>query len=107
MWVFKYKLDKHKNLQKCKARLVVCGNQQVAEDLPTRATTLASTTFCMLMAITAHFDLETRQLDAINAFVNYDLDKIVYIRLSPGFEKPEKVLLLKKALYRLRRSSLL
>jgi hypothetical protein len=107
MWVFKYKLDKHKNLQKCKARLVVCGNQQAAGDLPIRATTLASTTFCTLMAMTARFNLETRQLDAINAFVNCDLDEVVYIRFPLGFEKPEKVLLLKKALYRLRRSSLL
>jgi hypothetical protein len=105
--VFKYKLDKHKNLQKYKARLVMCENQQAAGDLPTRATTLASTTFRTLMAITAHFNLETRQLDAINAFVNCDLDKIVYIRLPPGFKKPGKVLLLKKALYRLRQSPLL
>jgi hypothetical protein len=58
--VFKYKLDKHKNLQKCKARLVVCGNQQAAGDLLTRATTLASTTFRTLIAITARFDLKTR-----------------------------------------------
>jgi hypothetical protein len=105
--VFKYKLDKHKNLQKCKARLVICGNQQAAGDLLIRATTLASTTFCTLMAITARFDLETYQLNAINAFVNCDLDKVVYIRLLPGFEKPGKVLLLRKALYRLRRLSLL
>jgi hypothetical protein len=105
--VFKYKLDKHRNLQKCKARLVVCGNQQAAGDLLTRATTLASTTFCTLMAIIARFNLETRQLDAINAFVNCDLNKIVYIRLLLGFKKPRKVLLLKKALYRLKRSPLL
>jgi hypothetical protein len=85
----------------------MCGNQQAAGDLPTRATTLASTTFRTLIAITAHFDLETRQLDVINAFVNCDLDKVIYIRLSPGFEKPGKILLLKKALYRLRQSPLL
>jgi hypothetical protein len=107
MWVFKYKLDKHKNLQKCKACLVVCENQQAAGDLLTRATTLASTTFCTLIAIIACFDLETRQLNVVNAFVNCDLDKVVYIRLPLGFKKPEKVLLLKKALYRLRRSPLL
>jgi hypothetical protein len=107
IWVFKYKLDKHGNLQKCKARLVVCGNQQAAEDLFTRATTLASTTFRTLMAMTARFDLETRQLNVINAFVNCDLNKVVYMRLLPGFEKPGKVLLLRKALYRLRRSPLL
>ena len=25
-WVFRYKLDKHEILQKCKAKLVICGN---------------------------------------------------------------------------------
>jgi len=70
MWVFVYKTDKHGYLQKCKARLVVCGNQQVRGDLPTRATTLASTAFRTLMAVTAKFDLETIQMDAVNAFVH-------------------------------------
>ena len=42
-WMFKYKTDKHNKLQKCKARLAVCGNQQREHDLPTRATTLATT----------------------------------------------------------------
>jgi hypothetical protein len=37
------------------------------------------------MAITARFDLETRQLDAVNTFVNCDLDKVVFIRLLPGY----------------------
>jgi hypothetical protein len=58
--VFKYKLDKHKNLQKCKTRLVMCENQQTTEDLLTKAITLASITFYTLITITAHFDLETR-----------------------------------------------
>ena len=107
MWVFTYKLDKHGFLVKCKARLVVCGNQQEPRDLPIRATTLASTTFRTLMAITAQFDLETRQLDVVNAFVNCELDEVVYMRLPPGFEKPGKVFLLRKALYGLRRSPLL
>ena len=46
-------------------------------------------------------------MDAINAFVNCDLDEVVYMRLPPGFKKPGKVLLLNKALYRLRQSPLL
>jgi hypothetical protein len=109
MWVFVYKTDKHGFLQKCKARLVVCGNQQAPGDLPTRATTLASTTFRTLMAITAKFDLETTQIDAVNAFVHCDLDEVVYMKLPPGFNKgkTDKVLRLRKALYGLRRSPLL
>jgi hypothetical protein len=58
MWVFTYKTDKHGYLVKCKARLVVCGNQQTKGDLPTRATTLASMSFRALMAIAAEHDLE-------------------------------------------------
>jgi len=101
MWVFVYKMDKHRFLQKCKACLVVYGNQQAPGDLPTRAIILTSTTFWTLMAITAKFDLETIQIDVVNAFVYCDLDKVVYMKLPPGFNKgkEDKVLHLKKALY--------
>ncbi|OAA34885.1 polyprotein [Cordyceps fumosorosea ARSEF 2679] len=107
MWVFTYKTDKHGLLQKCKARLVVCGNQQEKNALPTRATTLASMSFRALLAIAAEHDLELEQMDAVNAFVNCDLDEVVYMRMPPGYEKYGRVLRLKKALYGLRRSPLL
>jgi len=92
MWVFIYKTDKHSFLQKCKARLIVCGNQQARGDLPTRVTTLTSTTFQTLMAITVKFDLKTIQIDAVNAFIHCDLDEVVYMKLPPGFMKQGKVL---------------
>ena len=43
------------------------------------------------------------QIDIINVFVHCDLNKVVYIKLPPGFNKgkTDKVLYLKKALYRL------
>ncbi|KAK9444035.1 fungal specific transcription factor [Metarhizium brunneum] len=107
MWVFTYKTDKHGHLLKCKARLVVCGNQQEKNALPTRATTLASMSFRALMAIAAEHDLELEQMDAVNAFVNCELDEVVYMRMPPGYEKYGRVLRLKKALYGLRRSPLL
>jgi hypothetical protein len=107
MWVFTYKTDKHGMLQNCKARLVVCGNQQESGDLPTRATTLAATSFRTLMAIAAKLDLETIQLDAVNAFVNAELNELVYMRTPPGFPIKDHVLRLNKALYGLRRLPLL
>ena len=107
MWVFVYKTDKHGFLQKCKARVVVWGNHQTQNGLPTRATTLASATFRTLMAITAKFDLETQQMDAVNAFVHCPLDETVFMKFPPGYEKPNKVIRLRKALYGLRRSPLL
>jgi len=61
------------------------------------------------MVITAKFDLETIYIDAVNAFVYCDLNKVVYIKLPPGFNKgkKDKVLRLRKALYRLQRLLLL
>ena len=58
-WMLKYKTDKHGNLQKCKARLVVCGNQQQNHNLLTRVTTLAITLLRTLLVVAAKFDLET------------------------------------------------
>ena len=55
----------------------------------------------------AKFDLETYQLDIVNAFVHADIDEIVYIRLPLGFIEPGKVLKLNKALYGLCHSLLL
>jgi DNA-binding CsgD family transcriptional regulator len=107
MWVFTYKTDKHGMLQRCKAKLVVCGNQQKPDNLPTRATTLAATSFRTLMAVVAKFDLETIQLNAINAFVNADLNELMYMRTPPGFPVKNHVLRLNRALYGLRRSPLL
>jgi hypothetical protein len=59
------------------------------------------------MGITVKFNLETVQIDVVNAFVHCDLDEVVYMRMPPRFTKEEKVLWLRKALYRLRRSLLL
>ena len=106
-WVFVYKTDKHRRITKCKARIVVCGNQQRECDLPTRATTLATTSFRVLLATVAKFDLETLQLDALNAFVHAEIDETVYMRMPPGAGKPNKVVRLNKALYGLRRSPIL
>jgi hypothetical protein len=55
------------------------------------------------MAITIKFNLEMTQIDIVNAFVYYNLDKVVHIKLLLGFNKGkiDKVLLLRKALYRL------
>ena len=106
-WIFTYKTDKHGWLQKCKARLVVCKNQQKHHDISTRATTLAITFLCVLLALIANLDLETMQLDTVNVFVYADLDKTVFMHIPLWYGKNSKVLRLNKALYDLRRSLLL
>ncbi|EED21271.1 hypothetical protein TSTA_085020 [Talaromyces stipitatus ATCC 10500] len=103
-WVFKYKFDKFGKIAKFKARICVRGDLQKGMDLETRAATLAARIFRMMMALAAVFDLEIVQLDAVNAFVNSDLDEEVYVYFPDGFRIPGKVIRLRKALYGLRQS---
>ena len=107
MWVFTYKCDSSGYLIKHKARIVVRGDLQPASQLETYAATLAARTFRFLMALVVLFDLETAQFDAVNAFVNSELDETVYCQSPPGFEAPGHCLRLRRALYGLRRSPLL
>jgi hypothetical protein len=65
------------------------------------------TSLRVLLAMVAKFDLEMLQLDALNAFVHADIDETVYMRMPPGYGKPNKVVRLNKILYGLRRSPIL
>ena len=65
------------------------------------------TSFRVLGATAAKFDLETLQLDVLNAFAHAEIDETVYIRMPPGFQKLNTVVRLNKALYGLRRSLIL
>jgi hypothetical protein len=108
MWVYTYKLDKHHRLIKCKARLVVRGDQQrniTSQD--TYAATLAGRSFRMLMAIAAKYDLELKQFDVTNAFVHAVIDREIYMKMPRGYQKPGTLLKVQKALYGLRISPLL
>lgn len=107
-WVYIYKFDKHGRFLKAKARLVVRGDQQIRDaHANTYAATLAGRSFRAIMAIAARFDLELLQFDAVNAFVNANLDEEVFMRMPPGHTRAGWILRLNKALYGLRRSPLL
>jgi hypothetical protein len=107
MWVYVYKFDKHGRLVKCKARLVIRGDQQSKTAQNTYASTLAGRSFQSVMAIAARFDLELIQYDVVNAFVNAELKEEVYMRLPPGYRRLGVVLRLQRALYGLRQAPLL
>ena len=75
-----------------------------------RVITPAIISLRVLQLVAAKFDLETLQLDAVNASVHADLDETVYMQMPPGYHMPGKqgkVLKLNKARYGLRRSLLL
>jgi Reverse transcriptase (RNA-dependent DNA polymerase) len=78
-WVFTYKLDKEGYLVKYKARIVVRGDLQPRTDEETYAATLAARIFRLLIVITAYFDLDAYQFNALNAFTNAHLKTKVWI----------------------------
>jgi hypothetical protein len=95
-------------LQKCKARLVVRGDQQRnISTQDTYAATLTSQSFRILIAIATNRDLELKQHNVTNAFVHATIDREIYIRIPHSYRKPNTALKLNKALYRLRISPLL
>jgi hypothetical protein len=102
MWVFTYKFDEDRYLYKFKARLVVRGDlQQDYGD--TYAATLAAKIFRCLIALAAAFDLELYQYDVLNAFLNAEIDRLMYVRCPEGYEgELGQLLKLKRALYGLR-----
>ncbi|KAI8669967.1 hypothetical protein NCS56_00800300 [Fusarium sp. Ph1] len=107
-WVFTYKFDKAGYLERCKARLCVCGNfQEGATADNTYAATLAARSFRLMIALAARFDLEIEQLDIKNAFVNAvrgkDEDPVT-CELPQGFKQNGMCIELDRALYGLRDS---
>ena len=106
-WVFRYKFDDQNYLLKHKVKLCVRGDFQQTEQ-NTFVVTLALRIFRVLMTIVAAFDLEIKQYDAINTFVNSDIDEPTYcISFDEWTDASNKLLSLLKALYGLKQSSAL
>ena len=103
LWVWTYKFDINGFLTKYKARICVRGDLQMTES-DNYAVTLTIRTFRVLMALAAAFYLDIMQLDAVNAFLNSDIDEEITIQCPEGFKTPDKVLLLLKALYGLKQA---
>jgi hypothetical protein len=71
------------------------------------AATLTSKGFRMLMIMMIVYRLKTRQLNAVNAFLNAINDETVYCYMSNEYKQSEKVFKVVRALYEQRKSSLL
>ena len=109
-WVFTYKFDADGFLEKCKARICVRGDLQDTSSLQsTYAATLAARSFRTMMAIAAYWDLEIKQFDVAQAFLNARRDgqEPVACQLPEGFKQPGMCVELERALYGLRDSPLL
>ncbi|KAI0568967.1 Retrovirus-related Pol polyprotein from transposon TNT 1-94, partial [Pyrenophora tritici-repentis] len=70
-WVYKYKVKDDGQLERFKARLVVCGNRQETDFWrETYAAVARATTLKVLLALVATEDLECEQADVVTAFLN-------------------------------------
>ncbi|CAL5360549.1 unnamed protein product [Camellia sinensis] len=109
-WVFKTKTDSKGKVERLKARLVAKGYTQKEGVDYTKTFFPVSTkdAFRLIMALTAHFDLELHQMDVKTAFLNGDLLEEVYMMQPEGFEelgKGDLVCKLKKSIYGLKQAS--
>jgi hypothetical protein len=106
IWMFKYKFDIDDYLKKFKTRLCVRSDLQ-STDQNTYAATFAAKTFRALMIISTAFDLKIWQYDAVNAFINSEIDEKLYNENSNEFSRFDYCWKLNKALYELKQVSIL
>ncbi len=106
IWMFKYKFDIDDYLKKFKTRLCVRDDLQ-STNQNTYATTFAAKTFRALMIISTAFDLKDWQYDAVNAFINNEIDEELYSESSNEFSRFDYCWKLNKALYELKQVSIL
>jgi hypothetical protein len=87
---------------------VIRGDLQMVDNAQNvYAATLTSKIFRMLMIMMTAYELKTRQLDVVNAFLNAINDEIVYCYMPDEYKQSGKVFRMIRALYGQRKSSLL
>lgn len=107
-WVFKVKHDASGNFDKYKARLVARGfSQKEGIDFnETFAPVVRHSTMRILFSLANQLDLDMEHLDVATAFLNGDINEVIYMEQPKGFcDNSNKVCLLKKSLYGLKQSS--
>ena len=99
-WVYAIKYNNDGSVEKIKARFVACGySQSEGSDFDkVFAATLPGVGFRLLCTWIADEDLETDHIDAVKAFTQADVDRLIYVEMPEGFEVAGFVLVLYKAL---------
>jgi hypothetical protein len=99
-WVIFVALNDDGSVKKVKARIVGCGYSQIADvDYDeVYAHSLPGPCFRLFISIVADEDLETDQIDAIKAFTQADIDRVLYAEMPEGFSVPGHVMRLLKCL---------
>ncbi|KAL5838605.1 hypothetical protein ACOSQ3_015774 [Xanthoceras sorbifolium] len=108
-WVFRTKYNPNGTLLKHKARLVAKGFHQTPglDFEETFSPIMKAATIRVLFSIVVQQGWDIKQVDINNAFLNGDLNEVVYMRQPESFEntaQPSHVCRLHKALYRLKQA---
>lgn len=107
-WIFKKKRDKNGNVDRYRARLVVKGYTQIygLDYNQTFSPVVRHSTLRIVLALSAHYGLYTRQLDVPKAFPQSDIDFDCYMLPPVGTTLPKgKCYKLLKSLYGLKQAS--
>ncbi len=101
-WVFTIKMKDDGTIDKYKARFVACGySQEYGVDFEeTFAPVGKYKTLRILLALTNILDYEIKQMDVVSAFLNAELNEVLFIEQPDGLtEGHDCVWKLKKAIY--------
>ena len=103
MWVFDYKFDDNDFFLKYKSRIVIHSNLQFSIFKKIYMNMLMIQVFHAFATIIYNFNLETKHWNAINAFLNsqLDSDECVYTYMSEDFKIRNKIWFLLQILYEL------
>ncbi|KAL0417179.1 UNVERIFIED_CONTAM: Retrovirus-related Pol polyprotein from transposon TNT 1-94 [Sesamum latifolium] len=106
-WIFKLKNEN--DSLRYKARLVAKGftQKEGIDYTEIFSPVVKYTTVRIILALTAHFNWELKQMDVKTAFLHGDRDENIYMEQPYGFvdnKNPDFVCLLKKSLYGLKQS---
>lgn len=104
-WVLKRKRGKEGVIERSKARLVVCGNEDTILSQETFATVVDFSIVRLFLAIAGQENWITTQLDFKNAFLQANIDRDVYVDLQKKHfcsNSKTHVCKLKKSLYGLK-----
>ena len=106
-WVFDVRVNADGSIRKIKTRFVGCGYSQVeGRDFDTvYAATPPAFTIRWFFSTIAGEGLDTDHIDAVKAFTQAELDRVLHCEMPDGFAIPGHVLLLHKALEGIRQGA--